>query len=387
MRSFKLIFSAVLVLLFFSYVFYRFKQEHKASTAKTPRNIYIITATGLRPDHLTSYLYDHGQTPAIDFLAYDGIRFLNAYSTSSDSLAAHISLLTGLYPFSKDLARTLDGVDGLSGGTRNLPLSLPKFFEEKGYKTAAFLSDPQLRHPALFQTIFQEITFGDRLLLPWQPAYTPEEVSNLAAEWILRNSNHPQFLFVNYGEPTYPFQPPHPYEQQYAKHPYDGEIAALDDQIGHLMHTIKQSDRFENSIVVFASPYGETLEKETHTGSLKPAIIKIPLFISAPGLLPVHQEYNHQASLIDVFPTVLSLLDQRVSSSLDGIPLFKKGTSEEIVREYLFAETRVPLLFGQPAGFFITNGNSYYETAESEGDIHLRSMLEGKVGKTGSPNS
>src|SRR5438093_3832522 len=129
MRSFKSVFFAVMLLLLssaYGYFEYRLKQEQKKQTPNRPRNIYIITASGLRPDHLTSYLYDHGQTPSIDFLAYDGIRFLNAYSTSSDSLPAHLSLLTGLYPFSKDLAQLLDYVDGLSPEQQNQPLTMPR---------------------------------------------------------------------------------------------------------------------------------------------------------------------------------------------------------------------------------------------------------------------
>jgi arylsulfatase A-like enzyme/Tfp pilus assembly protein PilF len=356
----------LLAIALFSYGWHRYRTSRVTNVAQRPRNIYIITASGLRPDHLTCYLYDHDQTPAIDFLAYDGIRFLNAYSTSSDSLPAHLSLLNGLYPFSKNFEHAF---------------SLPKYFSRKGYKTAAFLSDPELRAPSLLQEQFADLAFGDRFLVPWQEAYSPAEVSRLAREWVNRNADHPQFLLLNFGEPTDPFRPPHPYDVQYAKHLYDGEIAGLDAQVGLFIHALKTSGLFANSIVVFAAPYGESLEKDTRTGSLKPSIIRIPLLIAAPGLLPVHQEYNHEASLIDVFPSILALLDQRVPDEMDGIPLFKKGTSEEIVREFVFAETRVPVLFGLSPDFFITNGKGYYETAEGSGETRLRTMLQAKVGK------
>ncbi|MCI0612736.1 hypothetical protein L0244_07075, partial [bacterium] len=45
-----------------------------------PRNVYIITASGTRPDHLSSYMYQSIQTVGLDYFAYDGIRFTRAFS-------------------------------------------------------------------------------------------------------------------------------------------------------------------------------------------------------------------------------------------------------------------------------------------------------------------
>ena len=84
------------------------EQTEIAKQPAIPRNIYMITATGLRADHLSSYLYQPIQTPGLDYLAYDGIRFTKAFSTSTDSLPAHQSMLTGLYPTRKPLLQMFE---------------------------------------------------------------------------------------------------------------------------------------------------------------------------------------------------------------------------------------------------------------------------------------
>src|SRR5687768_4767495 len=91
-----------------SYQQYRSKPSPQASTVASPRNLYVITASGLRAKHLSSYLYQSIQTPAMDFLAYDGVRFINAFTPSTEALTSHLSLLTGIYPFHEPVKQTSD---------------------------------------------------------------------------------------------------------------------------------------------------------------------------------------------------------------------------------------------------------------------------------------
>ncbi|HSP06697.1 MAG TPA: hypothetical protein VLR94_05935, partial [Acidobacteriota bacterium] len=110
--------SAMLVVLalfaglgLFIYLEYReYKKEllFDQGPPEMKRNVYLITATGLRPDHLSSFLYQSIQTPAMDFLAYDGIRFTDGWTTSPESLPAHLSLLSGIYPFRSPVSPLLE---------------------------------------------------------------------------------------------------------------------------------------------------------------------------------------------------------------------------------------------------------------------------------------
>ena len=52
----------------------------------------------VRADHLSCYGYERETMPWLSDFAKDSLRYSNAYSTTSGTLPAHVSLLTGLYP-------------------------------------------------------------------------------------------------------------------------------------------------------------------------------------------------------------------------------------------------------------------------------------------------
>lgn len=324
-----------------------------------PRNIYIITAGGLRPDHLTSFQYEHNQTPELDFLAYDGVRFKQAYTPSPESDAAHLSLLTGMYTFRQPIKGWLDYADFESTEYSQLS-GMPEWLNGRGYRTAAFLSDPGLCG-APFRALFGESRIGNWSGFPWESGFTSSRLAYLARTWILQHKNEPQFALINFNEPSLPFRPPPPYGEQYKNHPYDGEIAALDEQIGLLIHTLKKSGLFERSIIVFASAYGESLDSEIHTGSVEEHATQVTLFIAAPGLLPRNETYETPVSLIDVFPSILKVIDAPLPKNLDGVSLFEKGSRSEKQRD-LYGETRVSALFGGSPHYYKRGSDDDYWT-------------------------
>ena len=58
-------------------------------------DIILVSIDTLRADHVSSYGYERKTTPFIDELASKGMRFSHAWSTSSWTLPAHTSLLSG----------------------------------------------------------------------------------------------------------------------------------------------------------------------------------------------------------------------------------------------------------------------------------------------------
>jgi arylsulfatase A-like enzyme/Flp pilus assembly protein TadD len=370
MRRLALLLFVVILgfLSVYSYQKYLHQRKQPTTTNQTslPRNVYIITASGLRADHLSSYLYQPIQTPAIDFLAYDGVRFTNAYTTSTESLTAHLSLLTGIYPFHEPIKKTTDYL--LDLGERAVPKNLstlPEILTGKGYRTAAFLADPELRFPAFFGNIFHRTFTGDEILYPWQTAYSTTGACKLAREWIQENRATPHFLLLNFHEPTFPFEPPAPYNRQYAKYPYDGEIAGLDEQIGLFVDLIKELGLFQRSIIILTSPYGETLEENSRYAFPRNAVLHIPLLIAAPGLLPRQEKYDAQVSLIDLVPTILKLLEQTIESPRDGLPLFRED-KQQVSREFVLGTIPFGRLLGFRPEYFVRTGEFLYVNGPQE---------------------
>ena len=329
------------------------KKEKQQITV--PRSIYIITATGMRPDHLSSYLYQSIQTVGLDYFAYDGIRFTRAFSPSTDSLPAHLSLLTGLDPTHRSILDTYQYFQSFTSTSLPSYQSLPKLLHDKGYRTAAFAADPELRSFVLRSGWFDTTYAGDSVLPSWQASCDSRRIRVQATEFALNNKNKPHFVFMNFFEPTPPYQPPEPYNKHYPAHPYDGEIAAIDEEISHFIHMLKLSGIFENSILIFTAPYGENAEEVGRAGSLDDENLKIPLMIAAPGLLPRHENYATAASLIDIYPTIAALLNWGDGSNVDGKHLFQKNNNQQVEHDFLFGGSFFPMQLGTDPYWYAWN--------------------------------
>lgn len=97
-------------------------------------NVIIILADDLGFGDISAYGATEIQTPNIDRIAGEGLRFNHGYATSATSTPSRFSLLTGRYPW-REGAQVLQG---------NAPLiikedmpTLPKMFKEAGYATGA----------------------------------------------------------------------------------------------------------------------------------------------------------------------------------------------------------------------------------------------------------
>ena len=67
-------------------------------TTNSPPDVYLITIDTLRADHVGCYGYKQVETPALDALAADGVRFTQAFTHSPITNTSHITILTGLLP-------------------------------------------------------------------------------------------------------------------------------------------------------------------------------------------------------------------------------------------------------------------------------------------------
>src|SRR5665213_968077 len=75
----------------------------KGKKTRAP-DVFLVTIDTLRSDHLHCYGDDSIQTPAIDGLAKDGVRFAQAFTPSPVTNTSHVTILTGLLPSSHGVA-------------------------------------------------------------------------------------------------------------------------------------------------------------------------------------------------------------------------------------------------------------------------------------------
>lgn len=97
-------------------------------------NVIFIYADDLGYGDLSCYGATKIETPNIDKLAKQGLRFTNAHTTSATCTPSRFGLMTGNYPWRKSGTGILPGDAALIIPTDKI--TLPKLFKEEGYTTA-----------------------------------------------------------------------------------------------------------------------------------------------------------------------------------------------------------------------------------------------------------
>jgi arylsulfatase A-like enzyme len=113
----------------------------EVATVEHP-NIVLITAGGMRPDHLTIYGYDPEISPNIDALAWRGVRFERAIAQASWTEPSLASLLTSLYP--SELGITCWATITCQPHLDRERVTLAEALQGVGYRTQAYLTSPWL---------------------------------------------------------------------------------------------------------------------------------------------------------------------------------------------------------------------------------------------------
>src|SRR5207248_6311545 len=80
-----------------------------------------------------------------------------------------------------------------------------------------------------------------------------------AIAFLEHRGTKPFFLWLHLYDPHSPYHPPEPYAAEYKSHPYDGEIAYADAQLGRLIAWLKTSQRYSSTLIVFVADHGESL--------------------------------------------------------------------------------------------------------------------------------
>jgi arylsulfatase A-like enzyme/Flp pilus assembly protein TadD len=324
-------------------------RPHPARSAKGA-NLLLITIDTVRADHIGVYGYRSAETPTLDRLAATGVRLADASSPAPLTAPAHASILTGLLPPHHGVRN--NGAERLAETTPTLATHLAA----AGYRTGAFVGAFVLDHRFGFATGFER--FDDDI--PFDPragvdAERPGRVVvDRAFGWLAEPSEKPFFAWVHLYDAHAPYQPPEPYRTRFAGAPYDGEIAEVDHQVGRLMEWLQRSGRTATTVVAVAADHGEALGEHgetTHGLLLYQACLRVPVIVSAPGVLPAGAVVAAPVSLVDLAPTLAAVLAVPLGGPA-GPPLDGRDLSaallagKEAEATDVYAESRYPATFG-----------------------------------------
>lgn len=311
-------------------------------------NVVLISIDSLRADHLGAYGYGRDTSPAIDALASDGVLFRNSISTTSWTLPAHMSLLTG---------RSLLG-HGVVSDDRSLPRSvgtIAEAFQAGGYRTHAIVSAPYVHSRYGFARGFDD--YDDRTIYfeTNEDSYrsvTGPRVVDAANEFLASaKADRPFFLFLHFWDVHYDYAPGPPYETMFdpgyegtvdgnnfyfdpkiragmdprdLEHLvalYDGEIRLVDDQIARLRAELDRLGLASRTVVAVVADHGDEFFEHGNKGhhrTLYEEVLHTPFVLNVPGRRPSARDVAEEASLVDVGPTLLGLAGLEPPEGAEG---------------------------------------------------------------------
>jgi len=315
-------------------------------------SILLVTIDTLRADRVGCYGARGVQTPTMDALAAQGVRFENAYAQVPITLPSHAVILSGTYP-------TYNGVRDFTGTgvPANVGL-IAEAFQRQGYRTAAFVSAFVLDSSWGFRRGFE--TYDDHFdprqfetRNPGSIERRADETIDRALAWFKthgsgREATRPFFVWLHLFDPHSDYNPPEPFRSQYAGRLYDGEVAYTDSQLARLFDHLKRTGVYDRALIVLLSDHGESLGEhgeDEHGFFIYHSTLRVPMIFKLPSRSAGPRVVRQPVGTIDVAPTLLELLKIRdplsrqfQGTSLASLLLGKAADSDQRV----YAETYYP---------------------------------------------
>ena len=341
-----------------------------AQKQDTRPNIIYIMADDLGYADLSCYGRKDYQTPNLDKLCSQGIKFMNAYASAPVCTPTRAALFTGRYParIAVGLHEPLDwnNIDSSVGLSTNYP-SLPSLLKKAGYETYLVGKwhlgfDPKyspLKHG--FDEFFgfngggidyisHTDPFGNNDLyendkLVTREGYMTDILTDRAVDIIKKAHNKPFFLCVTFNAPHWPWQAPgdkiYPHGfVNWAKggsaQTYAAMMNSLDSAVGRIVKTIDDLNFANNTVIIFTSDNGG--ERYSDNGiyqgrklTLWEGGIREPAFVRWTGKIKENSMTNQVVTTFDWTATILSLAHAKADRKypLDGMDLTQVVTGEQ----------------------------------------------------------
>ncbi|HXK10622.1 MAG TPA: sulfatase-like hydrolase/transferase [Vicinamibacteria bacterium] len=326
-------FGAVLLLGVAAVVVLRPRPE--TTTRRAPLDVLLVTLDTTRADRLGCYGYATAKTRHLDRLAAEGARFETVVAPAPITLPSHSSILTGLYPFEHGVRN--NGNFYLAPRFETLATRL----KARGYRTGAFVSSFILDRRYGLDRGFD--AYDDRMegeytqVVTLQAERRGDRTALALGRWIDERALEPDapfFAWLHLYDPHEPYRPPHPFRDLFEKDPYEGEIAFVDAIVASVLDRLQGKGLLDRTLVVVAGDHGESLGEHgemTHSMFVYEGVLRVPLILWRPGLVPPGRVVTDPVRLVDVAPTILDLV---------GGPALQAP----------HARSLVPLLEGRSAG-------------------------------------
>ncbi|MCH8960383.1 MAG: arylsulfatase [Bacteroidetes bacterium] len=337
--------------------------------AHTPPNIVLIMTDDQGWGDVRSHGNPEIDTPAMDQLAQEGVRF-ERFFVSPVCAPTRASLLTGRY-----FLRT--GTHGVTRGyetMRSEEVTLAEAFRQAGYATGIFgkwHNGAHYPHDPNGQGFDEFLGFSaghwnnyfDTHLVHngrrvETEGYIADVLTDAAMTFIEQHKDNPFFVYLPYNTPHSPFQVPDRYFDKYKQRGFDdknatvyGMVENIDDNLGRILDQLDALGLSDDTIVLFLTDNGPN-GRDRYNGDMRGAKasvheggVRVPLFIRWPGHLDAGRVVRQIAAHIDLFPTLIDLTGVPMPETLplDGVSLapLLKGEARDWPDRMLFTHWRL----------------------------------------------
>ena len=324
-------------------------------------NIIVILVDDLGYGDLSSYGAKDLETPNVDRLVRQGMKFTNFYANCPVCSPTRAALLSGRYQESVGVPGVIRTHWNNSWGLLDPnAVLLPAALKKAGYRTAMFgkwhlgLGEPNLPNLRGFDHFhgflgdMMDDYFHHRrhdvnyMRINRKTIDPPGHATDLFTEWTCRwlqehDKKQPFFLYLPYNAPHNPIQPPEAFLKKYkAKHPHAdatrAKLAAfiehLDSGVGRVLATLDETGLADNTLVIFTSDNGGELRAGAHNGPLRDGKgktyeggIRVPMVARWPGKIAPGTRSEAIALTMDLYPTALEAAGLPPQADLDGVSI------------------------------------------------------------------
>jgi arylsulfatase len=299
-------------------------------------NVLLITIDTLRADHMGVYGYRRPTSPRMDAFARTGVALDQAYTYWPKTRGSFVGIMTGRLASQTGYGKSHPALLDFNP-------TLASVLKEAGYETAATVDNPNVAASLGYAKGF------DRYRETWEETALVTEMDRtraITADGVRllgqASPDRPFLLWLHYVNPHAPYEPPSPWDAAFldadasrgeALPPvdgfhggvprqwavpgktlgwyvaqYDGEIAAVDAEVGKLLDALDGSAVRDRTLVVITTDHGESLGEHgyyfDHGEDLFDPSTRIPLLVAGPGVAAGHRT-DVLATTLDLLPTVL----------------------------------------------------------------------------------
>ncbi|NCG20753.1 MAG: sulfatase-like hydrolase/transferase [Rhodobacterales bacterium] len=291
------------------------------------RRVIVLAMDTTRPDHFGVNGYEGGGTPNMDRIAGESAVFENTWSVAPRTRPSFRSATTGRLP--------LDAV-----GATNLGVT----FQAQGFATAGIVANVHLQPRFDFDHGFDWWNYEGK--------NDAEDQVDLALQWLGNHNDRDTFLFLHFMDPHLPYNAPGDFESMYVTDPddtlpakynrwdvnkwshadkatdqrkahiearHDGEMTYMDQELGRLFTELDKLPG--KTLVVIHSDHGEEFWDHggfEHNHTLYDEVTRTVLWVRPGGGLKYAHRVATPASLMDIAPTLYSVLGLSDAPETDG---------------------------------------------------------------------